>query len=72
MYLDNKTIKNCKEVITRRAKMVSYGEWVGRDEDWVQRGALGWLAKIFLDVVMVISTRVLDLDYFTKTYVCSM
>ena len=37
MYLDNKTIKNCKEVITRTAKMVSYGEWVGRDEDWVQR-----------------------------------
>lgn len=47
MYLDNKTIKNCKEVITRRAKMVSYGEWVGRDEDWVQRGAFGLARKNF-------------------------
>jgi hypothetical protein len=37
-----------------------------------KEGLLGWLAKIFLDVVMVTSTRVLDLDYFTKTYVCSM
>ena len=33
---------------------------------------LGWLAKIFLDVVMVTNTRVLDLDYFTKTYICFM
>ena len=25
--------------------MVSYGEWVGRDEDWVQRGAFGLTRK---------------------------
>ena len=35
-----------------------------------KKGLLGWLAKIFLDVVMITSTSVLDLDYFTKTYVC--
>lgn len=49
MHLGNKTIKNCKEVTTKEAKMmVTYGERKGRVWDWdlTRGGAFGVAGKI--------------------------